>query len=229
MFLSDRDLKWAIETKRLVVDPPPEKIDPTSIDLHLGPISDAKVWDIEKFTTDGSASGRERPELYIGKYKLGDFGDKYLINPPPIENRTDSNLVYSKGPEVVVRSGGFLLWMTREIVGTPEENAEYICFVNGKSSKARVGLVVHMTAPTIHSAWKGKVVLEIANLGPFDLVFQEGDAVAQLTVSRITSAPDRAISKPFSTLGQSTAHGRKKHRVPIPPPSDTHRWLPRNL
>jgi dCTP deaminase len=55
-------------------------------------------------------------------------------------------------------------------VGTPEENADLICFIDGKSTRARTGLVIHLTAPTIHAGWSGKVTLEIVNLGPFHII-----------------------------------------------------------
>ena len=74
MYLSDRDLAWAIETGRLIVDPPPEKIDATSIDLHLGKIEDAKIWDVKQFAEKQGAAGKTRPELTIGRYKIGSFG-----------------------------------------------------------------------------------------------------------------------------------------------------------
>lgn len=42
MFLSDRDIKYAIQTGKLIVKPPPEyfhcEYDPNSIDLHLDDI-----------------------------------------------------------------------------------------------------------------------------------------------------------------------------------------------
>ena len=64
-------------------------------------------------------------------------------------------------------------------------------------------MVVHLTAPNIHSTWKGNVVLEIVNLGPFDLVFHAGDAVAQLTVCRISSPPYKPSEGRFVTFGQT--------------------------
>jgi dCTP deaminase len=207
VFLSDRDLLWAIETERLIVDPRPDKIDATSIDLHLGDIKEAKIWNIDQFSIDESGRGRSRPELYIGNYRIGQFGPEYLINPPPYS--TDPNqLVGTRGHEIIVKRGGFLLWPTREKVGTPKRNADFICFVDGKSTKARAGLVVHLTAPTIHSTWSGNITLEIANLGPFDLVFQPDDAIAQLTVCRITSPPDKDVSGESATFGQTGVHGR---------------------
>ena len=207
MYLSDRDIAWAIETERLIVDPPPGKIDATSVDLHLGKIEDAKIWHVEQFASDSNAHGKPRPELHVGQYKLGKFSSKYLVSPPDFDNASE-HPVMRRGTEVVVRPLGFLLWPTREKVGTPKRNAELICFVDGKSSKARTGMVVHLTAPTIHSTWTGLIVLEIVNLGPFDLVFQEGDAVAQLTVCRITSPPNKAVEGISATYGQTDASGR---------------------
>ena len=54
MYLSDRDLRWAIECGDLIVDPKPERIDSSSIDLHLDSIDQAKVWDIETFQKAGA-------------------------------------------------------------------------------------------------------------------------------------------------------------------------------
>lgn len=207
MYLSDRDLAWAIETGRLIVEPRPEEIDATSLDLHLGRIANAKVWDIEAFTAHEAASGRQRPELHIGNYRIGEFGNQYLVEPPQYD-RSPEQLVGRRGDQIIVKPRGFLLWPTREVVGTPDQNADFICFVDGKSTKARAGLVVHLTAPTIHSTWTGNVTLEIANLGPFDFVFEEGDAIAQLTVARITSPPQRGVQGTSATYGQTGVHGR---------------------
>ena len=114
-----------------------------------------------------------------------------------------------RGREVFVRPGGFLLWQTQEVVGTPLENPQYICFVDGKSTRARTGIVVHLTAPTIHAGWSGKIVLEIANLGPLTFVLREGDVIAQLTVATISSAPEQTHqSAGSSTLGQTDVSTR---------------------
>ena len=120
--------------------------------------------------------------------------------------------------EIIVPQLGFLLWTTRERVGTPtidptslatQRHPELICFVNAKSTKARTGLIVHFTAPTIHAGWAGNVTLEISNLGPFTFVLKEGDALAQLTVATISSAPDMELKRSLSqTQGQTTPEGR---------------------
>jgi dCTP deaminase len=205
MYLSDRDLQAAIASKALIFEPAPDRIDPTSIDLHLGPLAEAKIWDIESFAEHEASAGRARPELRVGRYKLVSFS-RYLMDPPPHREGGD-DLVCRRGNEVIVRTGGFLLWPTREVVGTPLDNAQFIAFVDGKSTKARAGIVVHLTAPTIHAAWAGNITLEIANFGPFDLVLQEGDVIAQITVAKVTSPPSRTLGSNSITHGQTGADG----------------------
>jgi dCTP deaminase len=81
--------------------------------------------------------------------------------------------------------------------------------VDGKSTRARTGILVHLTAPTIHAGWSGKIVLEIANLGPFHFVLREDDVIAQLTVATVSSPPDLSLRVEESvTAGQAHVHGR---------------------
>ena len=198
MYLSDRDLQHAIDTGRLIVEPKPKTIDSTSIDLHLDSIEKAMVWDIKKFSTANKESGHPPLRLRPSSIIYNRFSDSYLRKVTADENE----LVYRDGKQIVILNGGLLLWQTQERIGTPEENASLICFIDGKSTRARTGLVIHLTAPTIHSSWVGNVTMEIANLGPFELVLQEYDVVAQLTVSTITSPPIKTM-KESVTFGQS--------------------------
>ncbi len=157
---------YAIECGKLVFRPAPEKIDATSIDLHLDAISEAKIWNISKFSQHELSTGRSRPELRIAQYKLGVFGEDYLISPPEEVRQGELQPVIRRGLQIVIRPFGFLLWQTKEVVGTnADKNADLICFVDGKSTRARAGILVHLTAPTIHTTWNGKITLEIANLG----------------------------------------------------------------
>jgi dCTP deaminase len=204
MFLSDRDLIWAIRHGLLIVDPAPEEgskdLGPTSIDLHLDRIEEAKVWNLAKFRQRTALHGGQ-PLLHLGSFKYKDFAEYQTV---PGEDSSD--LVYQDGKRIIVKPGGFLLWQTKEKVGTPEQGAQLICFVDGKSTLARTGLIVHMTAPTIHAGWGAwNVTLEIANLGPFHFVLQEGDAIAQITAAQISSIPMRTMRASGSlTVGQSS-------------------------
>ena len=215
MYLSDRDLKWSIERGLLIVQAPkgtdPAKIDPSSIDLRLDKISEAKVWDIKGFAAHVGVSGEDEPVLHVGtfRYKYGDLSKKFLVGPPDGKPADIDQKVYRKGDEILIRPGGFLLWQTKEIVGTPKKDPRFICFIDGKSSRARTGLLVHFTAPTIHAGWNGNVTLEIANLGPFIIGLHEDDVIAQIVVATISSPPEKSHEDAgSSTMGQAHVSGK---------------------
>jgi len=201
MYLSDRDLRWAIECGKLIVDPRPDKIDSTSIDLHLDSIDQAKVWDIEAFRHAKAVDGHEPCELRIGKFEYAKFAPKYLKSPSEDQN----DLVFRRGNQIVIKPQGFLLWQTQERVGTPEDGANLICFIDGKSTRARTGLLVHLTAPTIHASWSGKVTLEISNLGLFHFVLEQNDVIAQITVAMVSSIPADSMKRSGSVTYRQTS------------------------
>jgi dCTP deaminase len=203
MYLSDRDLEFAVRTKQLIIEPPPAEYDTTSLDLHLDKIEEAKVWDVRAFEKQQQAAGHELAFLGVGTFDHDAFSKQFHIPVPADE----SQAVFRRGNAVILKPGGFFLWQTKEIVGTPEENPRLICFVDGKSTRARTGLVVHMTAPTVHAGWWGQVTLEIANLGPFHLALKESDAIAQLVVAAISSPPLKRKSAKGVALGQRNVSG----------------------
>jgi dCTP deaminase len=213
MFLSDRDLRHAIDHGLLIVDPPPgqpKQIGPTSIDLHLDKVEEAKVWDIPKFREKNKNLGHgDVPELRIGKFDYKAVAGEFQKAPRLVKgDESPDELVFRRGDFIIVRPGGFVLWQTKERVGTPEEGAQLICFVDGKSTRARTGLVVHMTAPTIHAAWGAwPVTLEIANHGPFHFVLEENDVIAQITVATISSIPDKTMREAGSVTAGQTGVG----------------------
>ena len=207
MYLSDRDIKWAIEHQQLIIEPKPDyekSLSSTSLDLRLDNADKAKIWNIEKYIARNKSSGHPDRELVLGKFRYPEFSPEFLTALPEDEV---GNRVFRRGKEVIVKNGGFLLWQTKEKVGTPRDS-NLICFVDGKSTLARTGLLVHLTAPTIHTTWSGHITLEITNVGPFDFVLKEDDYVVQITVSTVTSIPnkDQLASK---TYDQSNVSGRK--------------------
>jgi dCTP deaminase len=214
VYLTNRDIRWAITAANLIVTHAPEELgagyDETSIDLHLDSVDEAQVWNVAAYLASEQTRGRERPELFIGNFDWAPFSEQYLTRPPE-DDGSGRQVVSRRGREVVVRPTGFLLWTTKEVVGTPARNPQFVCFVNAKSTRARTGIIVHFTAPTIHAGWSGKIVLEIANLGPFDIVLRENDVIAQLPVATVSSPPDLALKRAPSQTDQQTHAG-------VPPP-----------
>ena len=205
VYLSDIDLINAIDKKHLIVEPLGlNSVGPTSVDLHLDSVDQAKIWDIQSLAADNKERGLAELQLNVARMNYGVMSRKYLVQPPPEKAAPKDAAVVRRDDCIVVRPGGFVLWQTQEVVGTPELNPQYICFIDGRSTRARTGLVIHLTAPTIHAGWSGKVTLEMTNCGPLHLVLHEGDAVAQLTVAGITRPPGIGVGKHESATHKQT-------------------------
>src|SRR5207244_1399540 len=85
---------------------------------------------------------------------------------------------------VIIQPRELVLALTRERVELPEKS-RLAARVEGRSSLARLGLGVHVTAPTIHSGFKGKITLEITNHGPFPIKLRPGLHVCQLIFEQV--------------------------------------------
>jgi dCTP deaminase len=76
--------------------------------------------------------------------------------------------------------------------------------IEGKSSRARTGLLVHFTAPTIHPGFSGTITLEIINLGPVPFMLREGMPIGQLIFEEVDGLP---IAKASQFQHQSRPEG----------------------
>jgi dCTP deaminase len=93
-----------------------------------------------------------------------------------------------------LRANTFVLSHTLESVDFPI-NASTPCFaarVEGKSSLARCGLLVHFTAPTIHAGFAGSITLEIINLGPSPILLFPRMPICQLIIEQVHGTPTAA-------------------------------------
>ena len=100
----------------------------------------------------------------------------------------------------------FILARTLQKVNFPILDAE-ICYsarVEGKSSLARCGILIHFTAPTIHAGFSGSITLEIINLGPQAFLLKPDMFVCQLIIEEVKGRPADA---PNQFRGQTTAAG----------------------
>jgi dCTP deaminase len=78
--------------------------------------------------------------------------------------------------------------------------------VEGRSKQARLGMTAHITAPTIHGGFRGKIVLEILNHGPFRLEVRPNQSMlCQLVFEGVDAVPHRGGSRTFTD--QSTPLG----------------------
>src|SRR6266513_5588921 len=86
--------------------------------------------------------------------------------------------------------GDFVLGMTYESITVPPY---LIALVEGRSTYARVGLSMHLTAPWIQPGWSGPIILEMTNNGPLSIELTPRiDRPCQLTFLQLkTPVPPR--------------------------------------
>jgi len=98
----------------------------------------------------------------------------------------------------VLKPGKLVLEKTLERVELPLLTTPDICLaarVEGKSSYARCGLLVHFTAPTIHAGFGGTITLELINLGPLDIALYPEMSICQLIIEQVSGTPFRNDSQ----------------------------------
>ena len=100
----------------------------------------------------------------------------------------------------------FVLGKTHERVSLPirhEGNEQTsTCLAarfEGKSSRARTGLLVHFTAPTIHPGFSGTITLEIINLAPTTIALYPSARVCQplmFSAALTSSSAQKNVTRP---------------------------------
>lgn len=188
MIFSDRQIKQAIADGRIVIEPAPleDQFAPSAIDLHVG--DQFKIWKTPPPGLDQT--------LRLSDVCLPDYGHLMTQLEPDDEGCA------------VIAPGQFVLSSTREKVHLPL-NSRLAARVEGRSSYARLGLVVHMTAPTIHAGFRGRIVLEMMNFGPFPLRIDPGTTrICQLIFEELGSDPSIALETVFQD--QSDVLGEKE-------------------
>ncbi len=99
----------------------------------------------------------------------------------------------------------FILGITHERIDLPlkqgppsGDGGPFTCLaarIEGKSSRARTGLLIHFTAPTVHPGFRGPLVLEMINLGSSPILLTPGMYIAQLIVEEVKGIPARNDSE----------------------------------
>src|SRR3989338_6188499 len=121
------------------------------------------------------------------------LANTFVINDPHSTTNIDPvKKIFPKTREVVVPDDGiFVLHPGVSILGYSKDyfgSDDYLIEVNGKSSLARIGLLVHNSAALINPGHFLNVALELCNLNNMPIILRPGMAVAQLTFSTISSS-----------------------------------------
>lgn len=106
--------------------------------------------------------------------------------PMRVEDDVDRDRIY-------LRPGEFLLGSTRETVSIPND---LLARVEGKSSWARKGIMVHVTAGFIDPGFRGQITLELYNLSQKVHMIPVCSRVAQLAFEELDHPADRPYGSP---------------------------------
>jgi dCTP deaminase len=196
MILSDDGLKRPLKEGALEISPTPSDTQYTTsaVDLYLG--DEFHVWDAEKLKVPGF-----KPELDLAQQKFAQTAKAFLI---PLKKQDDGSVIFPPFRE----HPWHMLAITHERVHL-NRNFKLAARVEGRSSLARIGLIVHLTAPTIHAGFNGKITLEMINFSPFYLrMVPNQTQICQLIVEQLESMPTLEISTGFQ--GQTLPSGEKK-------------------
>jgi dCTP deaminase len=98
-----------------------------------------------------------------------------------------------------------MLGLTVERVTLPLMQGQSLAArIEGKSSLARCGLLIHFTAPTVHAGFDGTLTLEMINLGNVGISLFTGMPIAQLILEAVIGDPEES---PSQFQGQATPAG----------------------
>jgi dCTP deaminase len=184
MILSNVEIHRAIDEGRLVLDPEPRPRKPgpdaaycpyktSAVDLQLG---------------DEVSYLKDSLPLDIN---LARGGFASLFGPNSIRQKLTTEQPF------VLRPGRLILGRTLQRVELPlcRDGKCLAARVEGKSSYARCGLLVHFTAPTIHAGFEGTITLELYNMGTLGISLYPGTPICQLIVETVKGVPFRNDSQ----------------------------------
>jgi dCTP deaminase len=183
MILTDREIAIALDTGQLIIDPRPPQVAFSSSSIDLTLEDSGLVWEIP---------GSIRVELKDG-FKISTIAN--------LQKQVSAN-PFRLEPKSV-----FLGW-TREKIKLPV-SSRLAARVEGKSQLARLGIGVHINAPTIHAGFPGgqlpprPLQLEIYNYSNITYNLYPGLRVCQLIIEQTTGTPEKGYEGQFSQQGPS--------------------------
>jgi dCTP deaminase len=205
MILRDREVELAMQQGRIIIVPEPELkfMDSTSVDLRLDGTLDR--WEFPPPDTAlGQTPSRFRPGL--PGFKFWELDKKYT---KPVDISSSGFDLPPAAPT------NFILGWTLERIYLPHTSR--LCGrVEGKSSLGRMGLGVHVTAPTIHAGFGyntdnpndhgARLRLEIWNIGPLPIELIKRMRICQLIVEEVREVPREGYRGQFNLQGPKPAN-----------------------
>ena len=168
MILSDRDIKKALKEGKIKIKPALDlktQLGSCSVDLRLG--RKFRVFNHSRFPYIDPLNKKMVAELTTLMEVKG--GQPFIIQPRD--------------------------FVIAETIESLELADDLLARLEGRSSLGRLGIVVHSTASVFDPGWRGKVVLELGNLGHMPVALYPGIRICSLTFERLTSPAEVPYNK----------------------------------
>jgi dCTP deaminase len=193
MILSDREIQAALARGAFYIHPVPDATAWSSTALDLTLDKELRKW---RDLSDGSIEAAVCPGS--STYNYTKLAAKHT------ESIDIAQGYYDLKPKE------FILGWTAQRIKLPHRS-RLAARVEGKSSLSRLGLGVHVTAPTIHAGFgfdlgdpKGQgnpIQLEIWNIGELTIRLVKGLAICQLIFEEVHGTPDKGYQGTFMHQG----------------------------
>ena len=180
MRLCDRDIYKSIKDGKIVIVPEPQydQVSGVTVDMRLG----------NKFRVF-----QDHAAPYI------DLSGKKEDVQAAMNNVMSDEIVVSDDQSFFLHPGELALAVTLESVTLPDN---IVGWLDGRSSLARLGLMVHVTAHRIDPGWSGNIVLEFFNSGKLPLALKPGMKIGALSFE-VLSGP---AEKPYNARLDAKEH-----------------------
>jgi dCTP deaminase len=173
MRLCDRDIEAYLDEGKIQITPrpTPDMISGVSVDIRLG----------HKFRTF-----RAYAAAFIDLSGPREEVDHAL------NSVMSDEIVLTDDEAFFLHPGELALAITLESVTLP---ADIVGWLDGRSSLARLGLMVHVTAHRIDPGWSGNIVLEFYNSGRLPLALRPNMKIGALNFETMTGEAARPYNK----------------------------------
>lgn len=166
-----------------------------------------KAGDIKLDPFDKKRLGPASYDLRLGnKFLITDWHEKSVIDPVKKSLPITREIVVKDGGEFVLHPGVVVLGFSDDFFGSDK----YLIQLGGKSSLARIGLVVHNTAGIINPGHYLQIVFEFSNTNMVPIVLRPKMEIAQITFSELSSPPKNSYEK----IGRYSGDNNKGYTPP---------------
>ncbi|WP_448569930.1 dCTP deaminase [Thalassotalea ganghwensis] len=173
MRLCDKDIEAMLAQGKIAINPMPDAsmISGVSVDIRLG--NEFRVF-------------QDHTAPYIDLSGPREQVDKAM------NSVMSDEIVIPDGEAFFLHPGELALAVTYESVTLPDD---IVGWLDGRSSLARLGLMVHVTAHRIDPGWSGQIVLEFYNSGKLPLALRPKMKIAALNFETMSASALRPYNK----------------------------------